>query len=553
MTPDDELAGLRVRNAELEQRLREMQVLLDILPVGVGFALDRDCLDIRANRAFAEMLDVSTEENTSKSGPHGDTLPFRVFKNGQEVPAEDLPLQYAARTGETVYHDEYEILHSDGHVTTLLEFAAPLYDIAGEIHGAVGAFIDISDRRRAEHQLQLMAAVSARLTRTLSVESAVADTLRLLVPELADVAVIDIVEGPYARRTTWSTQEPGVVDFARELDTTAPRLDDPNDIVARAMRQREPVYLPVVPPGGLPLGRSARGNADAEPTSAIIVPLIARDHVLGTLSLVYLRRSRRRYDHVDVEFVGELAGRIATWLNAARLYDEARTAARAKDEFLGMVSHELKTPLTVIRGYSGSVSRYREALGPEEQEQLFAEIHREAERLNRMVENMLVLSRFHLNERPLFGPVLLQRVLPDVARRFEKLHGRLVHVVAPPDLPVVEGEITYVEQIVANLLSNADKYAPPGETIEVVAAPAGEMVRVQVVDHGPGVPEDDRRSIFEPFFRGQQAEGPIQGVGLGLAVARVLVEAQGGTIGLESSDGDGAVFAFSLPVSRDPR
>jgi PAS domain S-box-containing protein len=140
-------AGL---NEALRRRAEELQACLDVLPVGVFIADDPHCRVIRANPAGREMLGLPTDSNTSKSGPGGDQLPFRVLRDGAEVPANDLPMQRAARHATAVLGAELEVVRADGTAVQLFEHAVPLFDSAGRVRGCVGAFVDVTAQRRAE-------------------------------------------------------------------------------------------------------------------------------------------------------------------------------------------------------------------------------------------------------------------------------------------------------------------------------------------------------------------------------------------------------------------
>jgi signal transduction histidine kinase len=146
---------VRERTAEVRRRVAEVETLFEVVPTGIGFARDPECRDIRLNPALARMLRVEGDQNASKSSPEADRLPFRVVGyDGQEIPAEQLVLQRAARTGRPVHNEAYQIVYEDGTAIDLLGSAAPLFDEHGRVRGAVGAFVDVSERRRADEQLQ---------------------------------------------------------------------------------------------------------------------------------------------------------------------------------------------------------------------------------------------------------------------------------------------------------------------------------------------------------------------------------------------------------------
>lgn len=135
-------------NTELHRAVTDLQAVLDVVPIGIGIAQDPECSDIRVNPAFAQQLGIDPTINASKSGPTGSALPFRVFKDGREVAADELPMQRAVRERRALSHVELDVVHADGRMVRLLEYSAPLFNDEGEVRGAVGAFVDITEHAR---------------------------------------------------------------------------------------------------------------------------------------------------------------------------------------------------------------------------------------------------------------------------------------------------------------------------------------------------------------------------------------------------------------------
>jgi signal transduction histidine kinase len=160
------LAGrLKQARADVQRREREFETLFRLTPVGIGIAADPECKHITVNPAFAEMLGVSAVANASLSAPATERPAFVVQKDGQPVAAEDLPLQVAARLGIEVKNVELDVVHPDGTTLTLYEYAAPLFDDEGRVRGAVGAFLDITEMKRAEDRLRRLARENEQLYR----------------------------------------------------------------------------------------------------------------------------------------------------------------------------------------------------------------------------------------------------------------------------------------------------------------------------------------------------------------------------------------------------
>lgn len=229
----------------------------------------------------------------------------------------------------------------------------------------------------------------------------------------------------------------------------------------------------------------------------------------------------------------------------------ARNARSVREAFLGMLSHELRTPVTTIYGGSEVLARGGESISEEARRSVYDDIRAEANRLHRLVENLLVLSRverqgLQVESEPVLIQRLLSRVVADEGARWPEANFALE---LPPGLPPVAGEETYLEQVLRNLLGNAAKYGGDGLVL-VTARPAedADCVRVTVQDSGPGFAEGDGRRLFEIFFRAPDAARRASGAGIGLFVSHQLIQAMGGQIWASNRPEGGAEFGFEVPV-----
>lgn len=221
----------------------------------------------------------------------------------------------------------------------------------------------------------------------------------------------------------------------------------------------------------------------------------------------------------------------------------------AKDQFIGLVSHELRNPINTISNAVAVLRRRGADLSGPDRESLLDSIADDAIRLERRVGNMLMVARLEDPDAD-FEPLLIQRLIPRTVevhqRRFP---SRRVEVRADATLPAVNGDASYFEQVLLNLLGNAEKYGDPVASIEVEAREEEGMVHVAVLDRGEGIDPVLAEQLFRPFFRAAGARGKAQGAGLGLAVCRRLVEMQHGQIWAAPRPGGGSVFEFTLPRS----
>jgi two-component system sensor histidine kinase KdpD len=238
-----------------------------------------------------------------------------------------------------------------------------------------------------------------------------------------------------------------------------------------------------------------------------------------------------------------------------RLREQEQRAVRARTEemrgaLLSAVSHDLRTPLATI---TGSATALRDpALPPDVRADLIESLCEEAARLERLVANILDMTRLQAGVVPKREWVPVEELVGSALSRSERqLAGREVAVSLPPNLSMVPVDPVLVEQLLINLLDNAAKHTPAGTKIELSAAARSKAVELVVADRGPGVAPSDGERIFDRFYRGS---GAVQapGAGLGLAICRAIAEAHGGTIRATNREGGGASFQIVLPIVGEP-
>jgi two-component system sensor histidine kinase KdpD len=290
----------------------------------------------------------------------------------------------------------------------------------------------------------------------------------------------------------------------------------------------------------------------------VYLPLTGTQGPIGVLG-VRPNDPERLGDEDQRVLLQVFAGQIASSLERARFADAAQQvqlqmeAEQLRNSLLSSVSHDLRTPLSVITGSASALIARDEVLTPSARKDLAETIYEESQRLNRLVRNLLDMTRL------VSGAVKVGKewqaiegvVGAALGRLEEQLRGRDVAVHVPPDLPPVPIDEVLVEQLLVNLLENAVKYTPPGSPIEISASKTDGAVAVEVADRGPGVPPELADKIFEKFYR-LPRDTTGAGAGLGLAICRGIVEAHGGKIAVHDRDGGGAVFRFTLPIEGAP-
>ncbi|MGE5222463.1 MAG: ATP-binding protein [Omnitrophica WOR_2 bacterium] len=247
---------------------------------------------------------------------------------------------------------------------------------------------------------------------------------------------------------------------------------------------------------------------------------------------------------------GTLVNIIAT----VRDITHFREAEEIKSTFISVISHELKTPVALIKGYVSTLRREDAIWDREIVKDSLAVIEEEADRLTELIENLLDASRLQAGALKMnLADVSLDILSSRIAERFRtqtSQHEILVDF--PPNFPVILGDENRLSQVLSNLISNAIKYSPEGGKIEVTGQTRPQQVIVCVSDQGPGIASQDIPHIFDRFYRSSQVSRTTKGAGLGLYLSRAVIEAHGGHIWVDPKPGEGARICFSIPRIGEP-
>lgn len=245
-------------------------------------------------------------------------------------------------------------------------------------------------------------------------------------------------------------------------------------------------------------------------------------------------------------------GDLLNLIASARDIRAFREADRLKATFISTISHELKTPIALIKGYVSTLRRSDVRWDPSIVQEALAVIEEEADRLHRLVQDLLEASRLQAGALRLqFQEVDLEALAHRMVRRFAHQHPDFhFHIHASPHLPPVWGDEGRLEQVLANLLHNAVKYASRGSTVTLELKATPQEAILCVADQGPGIPPEDQPHIFDPFYRSRQHADTHPGTGLGLYLSRAIIEAHGGRIWVDPHYRQGARICFALPLER---
>ncbi|HUF30131.1 MAG TPA: ATP-binding protein [Gemmatimonadaceae bacterium] len=449
---------------------------------------------------------------------------FGMRRSGQEFPAEASISKLALPDGRTVYS---------------------------------AVLRDITERKRAEEDQRFLARASAVLATSLDYEGTLESVPRLAVPLLADWCALAVVEADESIRLVLS----GHADPARASDLEQLQHHYPSDL-----------HSPWLATGVLRTGRSelieevtdewlAKRVSDQDQRlvlrkaglgTLLSVPVVARDQVLGALTMVR-SSSDKRFDGNDLVLADDLASRAALAIDSARLYLTAQRATRARDVVLGVVSHDLRNPLSAIAMCARTLRETPPGAAADRQE-LAATIYESTEWMQRMIQDLLDVAaiesgRLSIQPRPEQVAAILEQVGYTFKRPAAERQLAL-RVESAAAILAVDGDAERILQVLANLVSNAMKFTEPGGSIVVRAEPGERTVLFSVTDTGAGIPREHLPHLFELFWHASQ-NARSRGSGYGLAIARGIVEAHGGRIWVESVLGAGSTFLFTIPSAED--
>jgi two-component system sensor histidine kinase KdpD len=228
-----------------------------------------------------------------------------------------------------------------------------------------------------------------------------------------------------------------------------------------------------------------------------------------------------------------------------------RQSERLKATLLDAIGHDFRTPLTSIKASVTSLLSNRNATFPQ-QEELLTVIDEESDRLNHLIQEAAEMARLEAGEIELeLRPVLIPELIEAALKRCRNaLAAREVDLKIPPGLPAVRADLNRAMQVLVQLLDNANLYSPKDRPIVITAEANGNSVQTNVIDQGPGIEKPEQELIFEKFYRGREQQYLVRGTGMGLAIAKAIAQAHGGSISVSSQLGHGSVFSFILPADR---
>lgn len=459
-------------------------------------------------------------------------------------------LQRAMSGTDSTWTDEYRLLRGDGSYAAVLDRAHIVRNERGEPVRVVGSIVDITELKASDDAHRFLARAGAALEEVLDVNATAAALAHIGIPDYADLCLVDLLQQDGSLRRVAVAHAQPALEPALALDSTMP---------AHAGGDSAPMHVvhtgEVECQSGMQVTHDTTvqrlgltGEADAR--AYIVVPLEARGRAMGAVTFGF-SSPRRFFDPLYIQTVKQLAGCAALALDNAHLYESAQRAIRSRNEVLGIVSHDLRSPLHTI---VATLSVLDDSM-PERRadiRHLFDILQRTTGQINHLIEDLLDVSRmesmhFTVDPRESSAAAIITEAC-ETLRPLAAEKDIVISTDVRGDLPPVAADPPEVVRVIGNLLGNAIKFSPDGAAIAVRARVVDGEIRISVHDEGPGIPADQLPFVFEHFWQGRQNDR--RGSGLGLAIARGIVEAHGGRIWVDSAVNDGSTFTFSLPIAR---
>ena len=461
-----------------------------------------------------------------------------------ERQSEEDKIIASLRAGQSVEHFETIRLSKDGRELRVSLMISPVRDAAGRVIGASKIARDITRQRLNEERLVVINEVGKSISAHLD-EDKIMQVVTDATTKLCEAAFgafiynkVDAGGRAYLLYALSGLSKEAFEKAGMPLDTAIFDQFFSGSNIVRSDNIQEDVRSGKLYPGhGMLEGLSPV-------VSFLAVPVVSPGGiVIGGLFFVHPRPARFNDEHESL--ITAVAAQAAIALDNAKLYEEINILNGKKDKFIGFASHELKTPLATIKGYLQLTEERKLPLTG-----YYPRLYKQIARLENIIAELLDVSRIQAGKLELRLQTLdLQSVIRDACEEIDHT-DRSIELTLPTEPIQFVADPEKLHQVLANLLTNADKYSDPGKNVYIEARVLRDDIQISIRDHGIGIPKDQQDEIFAQFFRASTGRQKATGMGLGLYIAKEIIEAHKGKIWVDSTPGEGSTFYLSLPLQQ---
>ncbi|HEV8080862.1 MAG TPA: PAS domain-containing sensor histidine kinase [Chitinophagaceae bacterium] len=537
-----------MQKVELSKGHEQFEDLIENASVGIHL-VDETGTILYANKEELRMLRYSANEY----------IGHKISEFHADQPVIDSIIS-KLKNHEQLNNHEARLVCKDGSIREVL--------INSNVYWKEDKFIhtrcftrDITSRRKTEKLLQFLNKASEELTATLDTQEALDGIAKFIVPEYADWFTIDVIRNGKVELVKMAHADPKKISWAKKFREKNPvdLGDEKFGSTGYVVRTKEAVLLPDIPDEMLVA--SAQDNEHLEILrnlalrSAMVIPMLIKGKVLGVVC--FISCTPNKYDESDLSFARDFSNRLALTLENSRMYEEAKDDIkrrieidRAKDEFLSMASHELKTPVTSLKAFTQLLQMTFEEEKNDKAVDMLSKMDKQIDKLNHLIVDLLNATKVDKGELTYdFEDFDFNKLVEEIVEVMQRTTQTHIINKQLANSEIIKGDRNRVGQVITNFVSNAIKFSPNAAEIIVQTINEKDNVKLCVKDYGIGIPSDEQSKIFTRFYRvrGKNKYSTFPGMGLGLYISSEIIKKHKGTVGLECVEDKGCTFSFTLP------